>query len=110
MKITIYAKKIKITPQLRNYLEEKLNKLDRYLSNIIEAWVEVDEDLSQQGGNKYRTEVQLRIPKDSIRAQHTGTDIYETIDLVIPKLKKQIEKYKTRFREAKRKKFINLKE
>jgi putative sigma-54 modulation protein len=102
MKITIYTKNIKLTPDLKSYAEKKIGHLEKYTDKILEARVELDEDKSQQSGFKYRAEVTMFLSKDSFRAQEVTTDIFAAIDLVIPKLKKQIETHKTKFEEPKR--------
>jgi len=94
MKITIYAKKIKLTNELYEYVHQKIGALENYIDNVIECFVELDENKSKSSGKKFRCEVQMKVPKGSIRAEEIGFDIFETIDLVIPKLTKQIEKYK----------------
>lgn len=106
MKITIYGKKIKLTEDLKEYVLKKIGGLDKYLDNTIESWVELDEDLSQRSGKKYRAEVQIKLPRRSLRAVETTTDIHAAIDLVLPKLKKEIEKYKSWRNEAKHKRGV----
>lgn len=94
MKITIYHKKIELTDKLYDYVQEKVGGLEQYIDNVIECFVELDEDISMKSGKKFRCEVQMKIPRSSIRAEEIAYDIFEAIDLVIPKLTKQIEKYK----------------
>ncbi len=94
MKISIYCKKIKLTDKLYDYVHQKVGALEHYIDNVIECWGELDEDMAQKSGQKYRCEVQMKVPHGSIRAVKIGYDIFEAIDLVIPKLTKQIEKYK----------------
>lgn len=103
MKITIRAKGIKLTSDLEQYAREKVNKLDKFLGDVIESWVELVEDKSMKSGKKFRVEVQIKLPRDSIRADVKAMNILEAIDLVIPKLKKGIEKinaYKERPRRG----------
>ncbi|MFA6296719.1 MAG: ribosome-associated translation inhibitor RaiA [Patescibacteria group bacterium] len=94
MKITIYHKKIELTDKLYDYVQEKVGGLEQYIDNVIECFVELDEDTSMKSGKKFRCEVQMKVPRSSIRAEEIAYDIFEAIDLVIPKLTKQIEKYK----------------
>lgn len=98
MKIVFYGKKVDLTDQVRDYVETRINKMDRYVDGILEARVELDEDKSMSSGPKYRAEVMLFLPKYQLRATSTGSDIREAIDLVEPKLKKQIETYKFKTR------------
>ena len=94
MKIAIYHKKIELTDKLYDYVQEKVGGLEQYIDNVIECFVELDEDTSMKSGEKFRCEVQMKVPRSSIRAEETAFDIFEAVDLVIPKLTKQIEKYK----------------
>ncbi len=94
MKITIYHKKIELTDKLYAYVQEKVGGLEQYIDNVIECFVELDEDTSMKSGKKFRCEVQMKIPRSSIRAEEIAYDIFEAIDLIIPKLTKQIERYK----------------
>jgi len=94
MKITIYHKKIELTDKLYDYVQEKIGNLEQYIDNVIECFVELDEDTSMKSGKKFRCEVQMKVPRSSIRAEEIAYDIFEAVDLVIPKLTKQIEKYK----------------
>lgn len=94
MKITIYTKKIDLTDKLYDYVQAKIGGLEHYIDNVIECFVELDEDMSMKSGKKFRCEVQMKVPRSSIRAEETAYDIFEAIDLIVPKLTKQIEKYK----------------
>ena len=100
--MNIYAKGIELTPDLKKYVEEKIGKLEKYLDNILEARIELGENTGQRSGMKYRCEVTMFLPKKSFRAEETTTDIFAAIDMVVPKIKRQIEVYKTKFREPKR--------
>lgn len=95
MKITIRAKALDLTPDLEDYAREKINRLEKFLPTVIESWVELVEDTSMKSGKKFRTEVQIKMPRESIRADVEAHDIFESIDLVIPKLKKRIERIKS---------------
>lgn len=106
MKITIYAKEIKLTSELEDYVNQKIGGLKHIIDDVIETWVELDEKTSERSGNKYRCEVQMRMPRFSIRAVETTTDIHAAIDLVIPKLKKQIERFKSKHEELRTKRGI----
>jgi len=94
MKITFYAKNIKLTYDLEDYARAKINALEHYFKRALEAKVELDYASGQRTGPVYRIEINIRAPKQILRAEHTSSDIHEAIDLVVPKLKKEIERYK----------------
>lgn len=95
MKITFYSKNNKIEAALEKYAEKKLNILERYLDHgIIDARVELEENLAEHGGEKFRAEATISVAKGLLRAEAKGKSFQEAVDLMMPKLKKQLEKYK----------------
>lgn len=105
MKITFYAKNLKLTPEIGDYVRSKIESLEHYIKNVLDCKIELDYASGQRTGLVYRCEVNMRVPKYYlIRAEETGHDIYEAIDLVISKLKKEIEKYKEKIERRTEKK------
>lgn len=104
MKIIFYTKNIKLTPELEAYAREKIAKLEKYLQNvdIMETKVELTEYTAQRKGNKFVAEVDMILPKGSLRASEATTDIHASIDMVVPKLKKEIAKYKGKWEQRRR--------
>ncbi len=95
MKINIKATNAKLTPEAHEIIEEKINSLEKYFSNIIEANVEVGiTTFHHQKGDIYRAEVNLIVPKTIIRAEAETDDIIKSINEVRDKLKLELIKYK----------------
>ena len=93
MKITIRGDKIKITNSMKEYIEEKLSKLDKYLkdSDNVNATVVVKvKNINQI--------LEIAIPLKSIilRSEESQDDFYKAVDKTIDKLERQIRKNKTR--------------
>ncbi len=93
MKITIRGDKIKITDSMKEYIEEKLSKLDKYLkdSDDVSATVVVKvKNINQI--------LEITIPLKSIilRSEESQDDFYKAVDKTIDKLERQIRKNKTR--------------
>jgi len=89
MNIIVTGRNLDVTPVLKKYVEEKLTKFDRYLSNISEAVVSLSVE-------KYRhkVEVLLKVNGFLIQAEGITGEIYSSIDEVVEKLKRQIKRYK----------------
>ncbi|MFA5602379.1 MAG: ribosome-associated translation inhibitor RaiA [Bacilli bacterium] len=107
MKYDIYAQNIKITKSIREYLEEKISKLDKYFaSEDIKARV-----LLKVIKNDQIIEVTIPTIHFLIRAEETNHNLYNAIDLVIDKIEGQIRKNKTRIKSKMKKEkanYINL--
>lgn len=91
MKIILSGKNIEITDALRNQVNKKVSKLERYFDENVEAQV----TLSVEG---YRHIIEVTIPVDGvvIRGEEATDDMYASIDMVLDKLERQIRKHRTR--------------
>ncbi|AZR73833.1 ribosomal subunit interface protein [Anoxybacter fermentans] len=108
MKISIYGKNLEVTNALKNYVEEKVGKIEKYFNDaFIEAQVglEVEKD-------RHIVEVTIKVDGLLLRGEESSGDMYASIDGVIDKLERQVHKYKTRInrkiRERKKEFKLNL--
>lgn len=91
MRITVSGKNIEVTDALRNTVEKKLSKLEKYFNPDVEAYA----TLSVQ---KNRQIIEVTIPFSGVilRGEEENDDMYASIDLVVNKLEGQIRKQKTK--------------
>ena len=91
MKIKVISKNIELTPALKDVVERKISKLDKYFSPNVEAKA----TLSVQ---KNRQKVEVVIPFNGVilRGEESTEDMYKSIDLVEDKLLRQIRKQRTK--------------
>ena len=94
MKIKIRGNKIDITDSMKEYVKEKLSKLDKYSLEEFEANVLVKV-------RNYTQKVEVTIPLKTLilRAEEEAEDFYSAVDLVINKLERQIRKNKTKLKK-----------
>ncbi|MCM3735434.1 ribosome-associated translation inhibitor RaiA [Bacillus cytotoxicus] len=91
MKFNIRGENIEVTPALKEYVEKKLSKLERYFDTFPEIKVNL-----KVYSDKQRVEVTIPFPDLLLRAEETNSDMYAAIDLVVDKLERQIRKHKTK--------------
>ena len=89
MNLTITGKNVEITPALRNTIEDKLSKLDRYFHQETEATVRLSVDKE-----RHKIEVTIPVKGDIIRSEQTSNDMYVSIDMVEEVIERQLKKYK----------------
>jgi putative sigma-54 modulation protein len=91
MKITVSGKNIEVTSGLRNAMEKKLLKLDKYFIPDVEAHATLCIERNRQ-------KVEVTIPFNGVilRGEESTDDMYASIDLVVDKLEGQIRKQKTK--------------
>jgi len=96
MMISVRGKNIEVTNALKEFVEKKLAKLEKYL-DLSEAQVTL-----VVVKDTHKVEVTIPVNGMILRGEEESGDMYASIDLVIEKLEKQINKYKARFnRKAK---------
>lgn len=102
MNIQIKGTNLELTDALKNYVNEKIGRLEHYWDEILEARVELEQSAHHQTGF-FRCEVNLDVPqKHVLRAESTQAELYAAIDEVVPKLREEIEKVKGRMRQKDR--------
>ena len=97
MKYNIRGDKLEVTDAINNYVESKLDRLNKYFKedNIL-ANV-----LLRVRGNSQIIEVTIPTDKFILRSEEEDKDLYAAIDLVTDKLERQIRKNKTRLNRTK---------
>jgi len=93
MNYNIRGENIEVTPAIREYVEKKVNKLNRYFDTPPTSDVHVN--LSVYNDEQV---IEVTIPMTDLllRAEDANSDLYAAIDLVVDKLERQIRKYKTK--------------
>ncbi len=95
MKVKVHARNIKLTEALKESVEKKVSKLEKYFIDDVEAKV----TLSVQK-NRHIVEVLIPFNGIAIRAEEVTDDMYKSVDLVEEKLERQIVKYKTKLKRG----------
>lgn len=93
MNIHTRGDRIELTDALRDYVEKKLSKLERYFEAPLTADVNVTLSVIK---DMHTVEVTIPMPGLMLRAEERNTDMYASIDLVVDKLERQIRKHKTK--------------
>ncbi|OCA88255.1 ribosomal subunit interface protein [Bacillus sp. FJAT-27225] len=94
MNFNIRGENIEVTPAIREYLEKKIFKLERYFTETPQANVNVNLKVYQDKTSK--VEVTIPMPHLVLRAEESHEDMYAAIDLITDKLERQIRKHKTK--------------
>ena len=93
MQLTIRGDKIAVTSSIKEYVTEKLVKLDKY----FEQPEEIKANAVIKVKNRLQTiEVTVPTSRFTLRAEVSHEDLYAAVDLVIDVLERQIRKNKTR--------------
>jgi len=100
MQIDIEATNLELTAPLREYVEEKIGKLSKFLAQFEEDSVHVKVEVARSSrhhrhGAVYSAEANLHFPGGMLRAEDSSEDVRVAIGNVKKKLQREIRKYKT---------------
>ena len=102
MKVIIKATNLELTGPLKVYIEEKMDDLDKYLQSLEQSSIQVRIEVARasnhhrHGEDVYHVDANLDLPGEVLRAEEDSDDARAAIDAVKDKLKREIEKYKTK--------------
>jgi putative sigma-54 modulation protein len=94
MQLVLKGKNFIISDRIREYVEKKMGKLDRYLPDIDETRVEITEEKTKSAKDRKIVQITLRTNGTILRAEERGEAIYACIDAVTEKIQRQIVRYK----------------
>ena len=104
MRISIKAPHIELTPEIKEYTEEKINSLDRYFNNIVEAKVEIGMNSTRhQKGEIFFCEVNIAVPNRLLRVKKTEKKLLKAIDKTKDHLRVMLHRYKEKLKGRPRK-------
>jgi len=89
----IRGDKILVTGAIKEYIGEKLDRLNKYFDNPKEITANI---VVKVKGFEQTIEVTIPTPNFTIRNEESAEDLYAAIDLVSDKIERQIRKNKTK--------------
>ncbi len=93
MELNIRGDKLVVTKAIKDYVTEKMSKLDKYFEEASKIKASI---LIKVKNDEQIIEVTVPTSKFTLRAEEKHNDLYAAIDLVTDKLERQIRKNKTR--------------
>ena len=89
MQVNISGHHVEITPSLRDYVNEKLLRIERHFENITDiSCVLTVEKL------EHKAEATVYVSGNSLHAHSVEQDMYAAIDALTDKLDRQVRKHK----------------
>lgn len=95
MEVIVKSRGVEFGDTLREYVERKVSKLDRFIPDIREAEVELVVQNSRSSDERQVAQITLRSNHGMIlRAEERSPDMFSSIDTALLKLERQIKRYK----------------
>ncbi|MFI3228910.1 MAG: ribosome-associated translation inhibitor RaiA [Bacillota bacterium] len=101
MRIEFISRNYKESNKIIDIIEKKMTKLDKFFDEDATAKIQ----LSGLKNDRFTMEISIKQIGMSVpvRAETTSGNMYENIDILIPKLERQMRKYRTRIEARKHK-------
>jgi len=94
-KVDIFVKEMELTGDIKEYIDKKISRLDRYLDQIDETRIDLTHaKTAREANNRFVAQITLRGRGFILRAEERASEIKPALDLVMDKIERQIERYK----------------
>jgi putative sigma-54 modulation protein len=94
MQISVTGHHIDVTEALKNYVLEKMQRIERHFDKIVNVHVVLGVEKLVQ-----KAEATVQVNGTSLFAQDESEDLYAAIDGMVDKLDRQVIKHKERIQE-----------
>ena len=94
MNMIIQTHNVELTDWLRQYVEKKIGRLEKYMPDIDEVRVELREEPTRSASDRAVAQVTVRSRRTILRAEERTGDMFASIDAVSDKLERRIRRYK----------------
>lgn len=113
MHVTVTGRNIDLTPALKSYLVDKLQRAQKHFDHDLDCKARLSVAKNPSIARSQTAEVTIKVNGQVIRGEESTENMYASIDLVADKIERQLRKYKTRYfhkgNKIKEKKHKNVK-
>lgn len=95
MQINLTGHHVDITPALTDYVNKKMEKIQRHFQHITS----INVILTVEQKRLQRAEAQVHLPKNDVHAKAESEDMYAAIDMLVDKLDRQVLKLKEKMND-----------
>lgn len=94
MQINLTGHHVDLTQALRDYVNDKFERLERHFDNVIDVHVILTVEKLQQ-----KAEATMLVSGNNLFADATNQDMYAAIDALVDKLDRQVVKHKEKLKD-----------
>ena len=94
MNLTISGHHLKVTPALRNYVLDKLDRVSRHFDQLVGVGVTLSVEKSKEKERRHHAQINVRVKGRDIPVEGVGEDLYAVIDGLMDRLDRVICSHK----------------
>jgi putative sigma-54 modulation protein len=99
MNLTISGHHLEVTPALREYVVNKLDRVTRHFDQVVDITVLLTVEKQKEKERRQKAEVNLHVKGRDIHVEHANEDLYAAIDQLVDKLDRQVCRHKDRVQD-----------
>jgi len=102
MQLLVHGRNVEITDWIREYVNKKVGRLERYLNNVSDARIELSHNATRAAGDRFTAQLTIWSNGHILRAEESTGDILVSVDAVVEKMAQQIRRFKGRHYQNRR--------
>lgn len=99
MNLTISGHHLEVTAAIREYVQNKLERVTRHFDQVIDIAVILTVDNLKEKEKRQKAEINLRMSGKTVYVESLSHDLYAAVDTLIDKLDRQVMKYKNKVQQ-----------
>ena len=99
MNLTISGHHLEVTPSLRSYVTNKLDRIVRHFDQVVDVKVLLTVEKQKEKEGRQRAECNIHVKGTDMFAESSHADLYAAVDELVDKLDRQVVRHKTRLQE-----------
>jgi putative sigma-54 modulation protein len=99
MNLTISGHHLEVTPALRNYVTEKLDRITRHFDQVVDVKVLLSIENQKEKERRQRAECNIHVKGSDLFAESAHSDLYAAVDDLVDKLDRQVVRHKDRIQD-----------
>ncbi len=99
MNLKISGHHVELTPALREYVQNKLERIKRHFDNVIDITVTLAVDANTEKDKRQRAEINVHMRGKDLHVESEAQDMYAAIDLLMDKLDRQVLRHKDKIQD-----------
>ena len=96
MNLTISGHHLEVTPALRTYVTNKLDRIVRHFDQVVDVKVLLTLENQKEKERRQKAECNIHIKGIDLFAESAHSDLYAAVDELVDKLDRQVVRHKDR--------------
>jgi putative sigma-54 modulation protein len=102
MQLIVHGRNVEVTDWIREYVNKKVGRLERYLNQVSDARIELSHNATRAADDRFTAQLTIWANGNILRAEESTADIVVSIDAVVDKMSRQIRRFKGRRYQSRR--------